>query len=483
MIGMKTLSAGIVVLILASLGIATTVGYDRAIAVQFPEKAYAKNFEKIAYHDLGGRAGFKMAMQVVGGRWYLYLAGLWRGGWMILDVTDPSKPQLLKVIAAPESTQAVQIQVSQGLMLTGLEKPSTELLAGAPWHTFAWLVGHTLKGNLLLKPWIRPGDGVLVWDAKDPISPIPLGQWKSNASGTHRNFYNGGRYAYLTATQPGYRGHFLVIVDLKDPKFPREASRWSLPEQNLKSTEKPTREGYYLHGPAHVENGRAYLPYGIGGAIILDVSDPTQPREIGRLKMPENLGSSQGVHTFLPLKSRGLAVISSEAHEERCRADPGETYAAMVDILDEKNPKVMSLFPSPKPPEDAPYKSYCDRPGRAGPHNQHHNNGEAHLFASDHLTYIASFSAGLRLYDTSDPKQVQEIGYFVPPDPTRRLGPLPTGLVTQTEDVLVDARGYAYITDKNQGLYVVKATAPQALVELAKQTKFALPPSSSPTVR
>jgi hypothetical protein len=30
--------------------------------------------------------------------------------------------------------------------------------------------------------------------------------------------------------------------------------------------------------------------------------------------------------------------------------------------------------------------------------------------------------------------------------------------VTQTEDVLVDARGYAYVSDKNQGIYVVRAT-------------------------
>ena len=31
-------------------------------------------------------------------------------------------------------------------------------------------------------------------------------------------------------------------------------------------------------------------------------------------------------------------------------------------------------------------------------------------------------------------------------------------LVAQTEDVLVDTRGYIYITDKNQGLYILKYT-------------------------
>jgi hypothetical protein len=93
---------------------------------------------------------------------------------------------------------------------------------------------------------------------------------------------------------------------------------------------------------------------------------------------------------------------------------------------------------------------------RAGPHNQHHDNGLPHLFHSDHLVYLAHFNAGLRLYDTSDPEHVREIGYFLPPDPETRFGVFPSRLVAQTEDVIVDARGYAYISDKNQGVYVVR---------------------------
>ena len=44
----------------------------------------------------------------------------------------------------------------------------------------------------------------------------------------------------------------------------------------------------------------------------------------------------------------------------------------------------------------------------------------------------------------------------VPPDPTVRRGVLPKKLVVQSEDVLVDARGYIYLTDKNHGLYVLR---------------------------
>ena len=48
---------------------------------------------------------------------------------------------------------------------------------------------------------------------------------------------------------------------------------------------------------------------------------------------------------------------------------------------------------------------------------------------------------------------------FLPPDPRQRYGVFPKGkLVAQTEDVLVDTRGYIYVTDKNQGLFILKYT-------------------------
>ena len=47
----------------------------------------------------------------------------------------------------------------------------------------------------------------------------------------------------------------------------------------------------------------------------------------------------------------------------------------------------------------------------------------------------------------------------MPPDPRRRYGPFPRDkLVAQTEDVLVDKRGYIYVTDNNQGVWILKYT-------------------------
>ena len=41
--------------------------------------------------------------------------------------------------------------------------------------------------------------------------PKQLSQWKTGASGTHRNSYPGGQYAYLAAAMPGFSSQILVI--------------------------------------------------------------------------------------------------------------------------------------------------------------------------------------------------------------------------------------------------------------------------------
>ena len=46
------------------------------------------NVDLLAYHDLDGRSGFKLALQEVAGRFFLYVAGFWHSGWSILDVTS-----------------------------------------------------------------------------------------------------------------------------------------------------------------------------------------------------------------------------------------------------------------------------------------------------------------------------------------------------------------------------------------------------------
>jgi len=74
------------------------------------------------------------------------------------------------------------------------------------------------------------------------------------------------------------------------------------------------------------------------------------------------------------------------------------------------------------------------------------------------LIYLTYFNAGLRIFNIEDPRNPREVGWFIPPQPTKRIGPVPAKLTTSTEDVLVDTRGNIYITDKQWGLFVLRYT-------------------------
>jgi hypothetical protein len=108
------------------------------------------------------------------------------------------------------------------------------------------------------------------------------------------------------------------------------------------------------------------------------------------------------------------------------------------------------------PPEEMGVENFYAHGGRFGPHNQHHPNHQACLEDRDDLAYLTYFNAGLRVYDIRDARAPKEIAYFIPPDPKERIGTKPTQLVAQAEDVLVDRRGYIYISEKNSGIFILK---------------------------
>ena len=39
-----------------------------------------ENVDLLGYHDLDGRSGFKLALQEVAGRFFVYVAGFWHSG-------------------------------------------------------------------------------------------------------------------------------------------------------------------------------------------------------------------------------------------------------------------------------------------------------------------------------------------------------------------------------------------------------------------
>ena len=406
------------------------------MAIPFPPgKAYAKNVEAIGYLPLQDKPAFKMALHKAGERWYWYCAHLWESGWSIVEVTDPENPRFVRFIEGPANAWTLQIQIADGRMVTSIER-IPEGWGGQPGGPGA--------------------EGFYIWSLQDPENPQRLGHYRTGGDGTHRNFYAGGRYVHATALPKGYQGHIYQIVDIADPASPREVSRWWRQGQHVAGGESGVKD-VMLHGGAYVKGERAYLPYSAGGFVILDISDVAKPRLVSDLPFSPPFQSFIAVHSAVPLQGRPLVVVNSEAISERCDEPLG--FVGIVDIEREDNPRLISLMPLPLPPPELGVKNFCHRPGRFGPHNQHQPQGQQVLWQDERYLYVTYFNAGLRIFDIQDERAPKEVGFFVPPDPQVRRGPLPkTGLCAQSEDVVVDARGNIFVSDKNHGVYILRHT-------------------------
>lgn len=392
--------------------------------------------EPLAHLGLEGRPGFKLVLRVVGERWLIYVTHLWHSGWSIVDVTDPARPRLERFIPGPANTWTLQITVHGDLVATSLERiqPGWGGAEGQPHE-----------------------DGIQLWDVSDPVAPVSRGRFRTGGAGTHRNGFDSQGLLHASAWVEGFDGAIYLLVDPSDPDRPREIGRFFLEEQASPAGE---RLQFGLHGPGMRVADTVFLPYSESGLVVLDISNPEQPRMVGRLPVHPPLGSEIAVHTVVPLPARGLAVINSEALQEHCAEPPN--FAAMVDISEREWPRMVSLFPTPQPPPGAAFSSFCELGGRFGPHNQHMPSANPNLLQSDTLCFLTYFNAGLRVYDTSDPLHVREVAWMIPRDPTERIGRLPRELAVQVEDVLVDARGVVYLTEKNSGLYIARWGGPTA---------------------
>src|SRR5919202_1570566 len=99
---LRLVTGGSVVSLLAACsGIEVSAAQSASSDLNLPEGAFGRNVEVIGYTNLDGRPGFKLDIQQLGDRWYLYMGHLWHRGWTIAEVTDPSNPNVVNFIPGP----------------------------------------------------------------------------------------------------------------------------------------------------------------------------------------------------------------------------------------------------------------------------------------------------------------------------------------------------------------------------------------------
>jgi hypothetical protein len=401
------------------------------------DQTLALNMKLLAHHELAGFGGLGegMALQKTkDGRRILWLAheGAPKN-FSGVDVTDPRNPKLIVQTDLPHAkVRSNSLDVVGNIMAVAYQTQT---------------VG--------LKP-----AGVDLFDISIPEHPKLISHFDCSgphSRGVHAVWFVDEKYLHMSAGASDFQprnpldDQFYRILDVSNPAKPTEVGRWWYPG---------TREGDAAPAPArlpapfdmgfraHNTNvfpdrpNRAYVGYIDGGAFVLDIADKSNIKVVSEWNPSPPFNGF--THTVLPLFDRGLWIVSDE-----CVLDNGEDWPKLVWVIDsrnEANPVPISTFPAP------PVEVFAKRGGRFGAHNLHENLPISTSFRSDTIIIGTFFNAGVRVYDTSNPYQVQEIAYYVPGAP--KLSP--AGAI-QLNDVYVDENRIVYTVDRfTGGLYILE---------------------------
>ena len=398
----------------------------------------ARNISFVGHTDQGGRGD---GVQVMVERGYAYIGTRVSRGVMVTDVRDPRNPKPANFMPTHPNSVCLHLQAAEGLLLNIEELDLRALLSIKDYYTGSNQVDSSRYGTR----GVDFSAGMRVYDISDPANPRSIGFMDVQGLGLHRIWWTGGRYAYASALLDGFIDHIFIVIDMADPTKPVECGRWWIPGMNLAAGETPHWKGRWALHHAVVEDDIAYASWRDGGLTILDVSDKTKPKLISHRVWCPPFGG--GTHSALPLHDRNLLVVADEA---TLNIDVDQMKRTWVfDIRDKSNPISISTFPTPSD------QDYVAMGGQFGPHNLHENRPGS--FQSSSIVFATWQSAGVRVFDIADPYRPNEIGYFVPPQPTKWMEPMRgRAKMRHTADLWVSKEGLIYITDYDAGLYILQ---------------------------
>lgn len=248
---------------------------------------YSPAIEEVS--KIGGEGAYR-AVAISGNRAYVGMGNTLG----VLDISDPVRPLTIGratlpdqvyeihvmgnvVYAVTREAQTYAVSTFQAVDVTDLAHPTVKSQFDVRGATFTTDV----EGNLV---YVAGVGGFVVFDASNPISLTLRGQFLQPLGSNSIDVVGG--FAYI-ATEDG-----LVILDVRNPASPSFYSKFSLSEE--------TR--YAFHDVEVIDN-RAYLTVGRTGLVVVDVSDPAVPRQIGQY------GASYGDDA-----SRNLRVVGNIAY-------------------------------------------------------------------------------------------------------------------------------------------------------------------------
>jgi hypothetical protein len=425
---------------LAAAGIAALPRFVLgALGDEIPAEGIGKGVTHVSYSDVGGRPDTVQAMLYRG---HLYVGHMFGDGVTVLDARDPRNLEPVHHFVTAPNTRTHHLQVSSGLMLLA---NGANIVRMQSYDNTRDYFENTLADSLTRRQPFRAGLSIFDID-RNPAEPREIAFLEMPGIGVNRLWWDGGRYAYVSAHFDGFTDHILCIVDLNDVAKPEIVSRWWLPGMHRAGGEAPSApqgKRYALHHMI-VAGDRGYAAWRDGGLTIHDVSDAASPRLLSHINWsPPYPG---GTHTALPLPGRKLAIVADESNADYCAK--GLFYTWVVDVRADDNPVPIATLPTPTEMD------FCAM-GNFGPHNLHENR--AGTFVSEETIFATYHNAGVRVFDVRDQYHPKEIASWIPPVPQRMLDPRPNvARNALTCDCLVTRDGLIYTTDWNAGLHVLQ---------------------------
>jgi hypothetical protein len=413
-----------------------------------PLEVDTSNFEMVGHNDLGMR-GMNAALAIHGN--YAYVGSRTDGkannanhaGIMVLDISNPASPNVVKEIGPPlegnqgESSRELRVWESQDILIVLHTNCSSQIHYCASASSVNYFRFYDISGANAADPkpittlnmnthefylWQDPfdpnfalmfggsaGSSMQVWD----LSPLLQGQPPTtvfNASST----YPGGGLHSLSVSNDGQRAFFALLT---------------------------------------------------GGFAVADVSDFTQRRpdpKIQRVTPPaaRPTWSGPGAHSAVKLWNKDYVVVQDEVYGEAAKAlGPHGCPWGWARMIDISNPAAPSVTAEYKLPQNDPTFCTTDVPRPSSSYSAHNPT------VTPSLVITSWHSGGVQAFDVTDPAHPVQAGVFAPtleqrPPVVLQEDPLLSAgqdkVAMWSYPIIKD--GLIYITDIRNGLYVLRYT-------------------------
>ena len=361
-------------------------------------------------------------------------------GVRVVDISDPRKPKMVARLEAPPSTTSEDVVVRSvewkdftgDLAAVGIQ--ACDIDEGPQPDTFR---------------------GLQFFDVTDPEKPRELSRWSlpSGTPGCHEiDLVSHGARVLAGCAAPFAARSGLdeaYVVDVSDPKEPRVAFSWSLPDVGRGGV--GCLAAQVVHNVRFDARGlKLYVSYWDAGTPILDIKDLNTPKLLGRIE-PVPVDPDGDNHSVAEIPGDLLIVL----HEDFSPALPEAEFggcgtrfgawgpARIYDIADPAKPRLVSEITTP--------------------HMKIADMQTTEIFTVHNAevvgrrnAFFSWYSDGVRWVDISDPKRPKEIDAWAPPkarDPHGFLprAPLIWGVYPVPHSDIVLA------SDINSGLWVLRA--------------------------